>query len=361
MDIFWVKKMGMSGNLIVGILMLLMAGGLGFVGKILLTAAWNQWNEGKYIQSEEFKTLIPNFDIKIFPAPATLQRPNGVRIFIKNKYSYPLIEYKFSISNINQGSAIPRDIRIKFFFSNIIKDIQSYPYVHGSGKVDKAMLRIYQEKSPGNYETIEQSPLDTVITEKFDFSIQKYKKSESFYNTNVAEFHCERWPKESSFLANIIVDKTENAKIVESPEEIGSYSGAFWYEIRDKSYKGKIEGKINTNDDEIGLAITHERESAIRLINKNILVISKYVKDKYKAQGRGAVFIKLTDIDNYLRNKFQFPYLQVGEVTEFFKKQDQAIRDHALQFLENYNVNSEFIIIIIDRKNERWLYSQKLR
>ena len=165
---------------------------------------------------------------------------------------------------------------------------------------------------------------------------------------------------ESSFHARIIVDMTEDAKIVESPEKIGSYFGAFWYEIKGKSYKGNIEGKIKTDDDEIGLAITQERENAIHLINENISVISQYVKDKYKAQGRGAVFIKLTDINNYLRNNFQFPYLQVEEVAEFFKK-DKAIRDKAFQFVQNYDVNSEFIMLIIDRKNERWLYAQKLR
>jgi len=360
MDLFWVKKMGMLGKLIVGLLMLAIAGGLGFLGTSLLTTVYNQWKEGKFLQSEEFKTLIPNFEIKIFPFTETLQQPNGTRRFIKTKYSYPLKEYIFSIANTNQASATPRDTRIKFFFSNTIKEIKSYPSVHGSGNVDISMLRIFREKSPGDYETIEQSPLDTIITEEFDFSIQKFKKGESFYNTNIAEFHCERWPMESSFNARIIVDMTEDIKIVVGPEKIGSYLGAFWYEIKGKSYKGKIEGKIKTNDDEIDLAITQERENAIHLINENISAISQYVKDKYKAQGRGAVFIKLTDFNNYLRNNFQFPYLQIEEVTKFFKK-DKAIRDKAFQFVQNYDVNSEFIMLIIDRKNERWLYAQKLR
>ena len=57
MDLFWIKKMGMLGNLIVGLLALTIAAGFGFLGKILLTTAYNQWKEDKFLQSEEFQTL----------------------------------------------------------------------------------------------------------------------------------------------------------------------------------------------------------------------------------------------------------------------------------------------------------------
>jgi len=350
----------MIGNLLVGLLMLAIAAGLTFVGKNLFTTAYNQWKENKYLQSEEFKILIPHFEIKIFPFPETVQQPNGTQSFIKTRYSYPLKEYVLSIDNSNQKSSTPSDIRITFFFSKAIKEIQSYPSVRGAGDVHTSMLRVFHEKSPGVYETTEQSPLDTTMTKKFDFSIQKFKKDGSFYNTNIAEFHCERWPMESSFGARIIVDMTEESKLMESPDKNGSYSGAFWYEIKNKRFKGTIEGKIKKNDDDIDLAIKHERERAIQIINENISTISQYVKEKLKMHGRGTVFIKLTDIDNYLRDNFRFPYLQVEEAANFFEK-DKTTKEKACQILETYDVIAEFIMLMIDRKNERWLYAQKLR
>lgn len=102
-----------------------------------------------------------------------------------------------------------------------------------------------------------------------------------------------------------------------------------------------------------------KKNNIIKYINQNILPISSYVKKAYKANGRGAIVIKLC---NYIKGveNINFPYYLPKQFCDFFKK-DKMIQKKVDQFIQNYDADKEFLMLIVDFNNELWLYQQKIK
>ena len=352
--------MGIVGNSILGITLAIIAFLAGFGAKTYLTEAFKLWKEDRFINSAEFKKLVPDIDVKINPIAETIPLPNGTSAFATTKYTYPFKEYVLSIYNTNNDSVIPQDTHITFFFPKTITEIHNHPSVHGPGSSHVMMYRMFREKSPGVFETIQQRPQDTPLTDNFSFSAQQFDTNSGSYNSNLAEFHCERWPKNGVFAARVIVDMTDEVKTVLGSDQRDKYSGSYSYDIKAKSYQGKVEGVIPSNVTEFDKAVKQEREKAISFVSKDISVISRYVEDQTSNIGRGALVIKLIDFERLVHSNSMFPYLGIEETANFFKKKE-SVKSQARSFLETYDVNSEFIMLIIDRKNELWLYAKALK
>ncbi len=290
----------MVGNLISRIIFAVIAFLVAFGATTYLTEAYNLWKERQFVKSDEFRKLVPNIDVRITPFPDTIPLSNGTSAFATTKYKYPLKDSVLSICNTNNHSVVPRDTLVTFFFPKTIREIHNHPSVSGDAGPHVMMFRMFREKAPGVFETIEQRPQDTSLTDNFSFSVQKFDPNSGSYNSNVAQFSCERWPKNGVFGARVIVDMTNKVRTILGSDQRDKYFGSFSYDIRGKSYEGKIEGAIPSNVAEFDKAVNQERERALTFVSENILLISQYVKNQFKDMGRGSVIVKLEDFEKHV-------------------------------------------------------------
>ncbi|MBF0216596.1 MAG: hypothetical protein HQL30_06335 [Candidatus Omnitrophica bacterium] len=205
------------------------------------------------ITPDEKQKLTPLVQVKVIPFPETIKKPDGTREFIPTKYRYPLKEYIVSIGNSNSSSAIITDCRLKFYFPYTIQEIIFSPQAIGNGLVMTTDFRFYQEGADGKTKTIADVPLKTKMGDNFSFEICKIQDNSDTINTNVAEFHCERWPKEMDVTARIVLDLSKQQKLIKLPSNMGTYEGSYWYSIKGKDFKQLVEGEIETHN-QIGVS-----------------------------------------------------------------------------------------------------------
>lgn len=184
----------------------------------------------KEVTLEEKQALSPKINIKLCAYPESLP----------TRYKYPLKQYSFTIQNLNKESAPIYDFRIKFIFKNVLEEIKPMPLLRTGGHTSVAGMKIYTENKNGSTNWFEEQPLETPITKNFSLVIQKAKVNDMETNTNIAIFNCERWPEGTAFSADIIVNLE---KIGYSADKI-TYSGIYYYKIKDKTFEEKINGVI---------------------------------------------------------------------------------------------------------------------
>lgn len=196
------------------------------------------------LTDSELKQLSPKIHVKAFSFPQTLDRPDGTRTFISSQHKYPLKEYIVQLNIADKNSTPPNDCRIRFYFPYILKEIKALPSAMGNNPTEVSFSRFYSEKPNGETNITEKLPLDTKLLENFTFAIHKINKNGKTLNTNIAELHCEKWPRNTNFAARVVVDLSKKLNLLEEPEKINHFEGSYWYQIKEQSFEEEVKGDI---------------------------------------------------------------------------------------------------------------------
>ena len=164
-------------------------------------------------------------------------------------YKYPHREYLIMIQDTNLKSATILNFTMEFIFENILvkakpiplnptgEDITIHPsVVYGKGQNDSGYY--WEEQSK-----------ETSITKNFSLYIKQDNINGQLINTNVLVFHCNEWPREWAFSAEVVADLSKKPKFIQR-EPTGIYQGLFSYEVEGQTFSEKINGSITKSDDE---------------------------------------------------------------------------------------------------------------
>jgi hypothetical protein len=118
------------------------------------------------------------------------------------------------------------------------------PLLASGGNLSVGGIRVYEKKKNGSLFSYEEQPVETAITKNFTLTIQQAKINGKDVNTNVVIFNCTKWPEESFFSGEIIIDLSRKPGILKNPEKIGTYEGLYFYEIKGRKFSEKTLGDI---------------------------------------------------------------------------------------------------------------------
>ena len=216
-------------QLLIGFLLMAVGGLSIFFGTQFAVRGLNEILEKKASYQAGVE-LAPQVDVKIFPSP-------GI-----SRYKPPLRRYVLMIQNLNKNSAAVADLRIQFMFRNVLEEVKSVPLVNTGGNM-VAGLSIYSEGKNGG-QSYEEQPSASALTKSFSLDIQKIKVNDQDRNSNVLIFSSDRWPEETAFSGDVIIDTSKTPSIFKTPEKLSKFEGIYFYEIKGKRFSGKIAGII---------------------------------------------------------------------------------------------------------------------
>jgi hypothetical protein len=105
-------------------------------------------------------------------------------------------------------------------------------------------VKVYEKRKDGSTFEYEEKALPTELSKKFSFEIQKATVNKKSLNLNFADLYIERWVAGAWFTASIVVDSSKGPPVTKKPEEVNTYNGMYFYEIRGRTFSGKINGVI---------------------------------------------------------------------------------------------------------------------
>ncbi len=189
---------------------------------------WKQEAEDKFPLEQE--DVVPKIDVKIFST-------DGM-----SRYKPPFKKYILTIQNLNKNSATIANLRIQFMFKNLLENVKPIPLVN-TGENMVVGVNSYYEGKDGVH-SYEEQPSASALTKSFSLEIQKVKINGQEANSNILIFSSDKWPDETAFGADIIIDASRTPSFFKTPEKINTFEGIYFYEIKGKKFSGKINGII---------------------------------------------------------------------------------------------------------------------
>ena len=102
----------------------------------------------------------------------------------------------------------------------------------------------------------------------------------------------------------------------------------------------------------------HERERAIQLLDTQLSHISDVFRDSYRKKGRGAL-IAYTSLVEKNHQLGIIDFNNRSESVELFDNEDS--RHKISKMIDNYDPESEGILVLITKSNATWFVTVKLR
>lgn len=102
------------------------------------------------------------------------------------------------------------------------------------------------------------------------------------------------------------------------------------------------------------------KEDIIEFVNNNLEKISIDIIKNFSEMGRGGAVINITKFGKEIKGSCILPYVPQKEFIKYFSKNTE-ITKKVNDLIETYSPYKEFLMLIIDSKNELWLYQQKVK
>jgi len=171
----------------------------------------------------------------------------------QDHFEFHLVDHKLKrylllIDNRNKNSVSITDLRINFYFKNMVAKTTINPVLL-TGAYTVGPGYAYLPQKDGSVKEIETAPTDSVLAKEFSFTIPQIISDKENQNQNRALLACERWPDNTVLFGTILVDLSKwPGPIVDAPSKIGTYEGEYHYAILNKKHVEQIKGVIPSSE-----------------------------------------------------------------------------------------------------------------
>lgn len=198
------------------------------IGMILAIGYW--WGMQKIfaIKQKSATETAEKPTFKISLSPVTY--PDELRTF----YAKEGTKYHLYVENVAPNSAPVFDFTMNIFFKNVVIRTSGWT-LSGSGP---GRIRILREDGATVYD-------DTPTNKNFSITVHQAKRYSKMVNTNMVIFRCDKWPTDTSYAADIIIDASKSFQVTRDQE--GTYSVEYYYEINGSTKREIIRGSIPDN------------------------------------------------------------------------------------------------------------------
>lgn len=102
------------------------------------------------------------------------------------------------------------------------------------------------------------------------------------------------------------------------------------------------------------------KEDIIEFVNSNLEKISENIMRNFSEIGKGGAVINITKFEKEIKGNCILPYIPQKDFIKYFSKNTETEKK-VNNYIETYSPDKEFLMLIIDFKNELWLYQQKIK